>query len=472
MKIFFINNVLYYYLILFFCIGVNTAYSTDDKHTITVLGTGYVGLVTGTGLATIGNHVICADINQAKIESLKKNIVPFFEPELQELVMNAVKNNYLSFTTNVADAIVQSDILFIAVDTPSAEDGHADLTALYKVIDSIAKNINSYKIIVIKSTVPLTTNKLMEKYLLSKGIDHALFDIVSNPEFLREGSAVYDFFNPDRIIIGSNNKASSNHIARLYAPLKNGTIPVIITDTTSAEMVKYASNAFLASKISFINEIANLCDIVKADIVTVADGMGLDARITRHFLMPGPGFGGSCFPKDSRELLSTASDYNVSLEVVKGSLIANERQQHIAIEKLKKLLGPDLQNKTICILGLSFKANTDDIRYSPAIKTIELLQKESAIINAYDPAAIGNMTKLFPTVNYCPNADEAMKNSDAIILLTEWNEFKDIDWQTVHAKVNQPYIIDMRNILDPVTCQKQGFIYEGIGRSYFNTEHR
>jgi len=395
---------------------------------------------------------------------LNKNVVPFFEPGLQELVVDAIKNKRLSFTANVANAIVQGDILFIAVDTPSAEDGHANLSALYKVVDTIAKNINNYKIIVIKSTVPLTTNKLIEQYLLSKGIDHGLFDIVSNPEFLREGSAVYDFFNPDRVIIGSNNKTSSNFIANLYKPLKNGTVPVVITDTTSAEMIKYASNAFLASKISFINEIANLCDIVKADIITVADGMGLDARITRHFLMPGPGFGGSCFPKDSRELLSTASDYNVPLEVVKGSLIANERQQHIAIQKLKNLLGADLKDKTICILGLSFKANTDDIRYSPAIKTIELLQKESAVINAYDPAAIENMIKIFPTINYYHSAQAATKNSDAILILTEWKEFKDIDWQSVYTNVKQPYIIDMRNILDPTQCQEQGFIYNGIGR--------
>lgn len=456
-----------YSLILFICLLFNTVWSIETKQIITVLGTGYVGLVTGAGLAFLDNQVICADINKAKIDLLRKSSIPFFEPGLQELVNEAVLKNCLSFTYNVDEAIIKGDILFIAVGTPSGEDGHADLSALFNVLDTIIKNITSYKIIVVKSTVPLTTNKYIEHYLVNNGIDHSLFDIVSNPEFLREGSAVYDFLNPDRIVIGSNNQVSGNHIAALYRSLKNGTVPVIITDTNSAEMIKYASNAFLAAKISFINEIANLCDQVKADVVTVADGMGLDARITRHFLMPGPGFGGSCFPKDSKELLCTALKYNVSLEIVKASLVANQRQQYVAVEKLKNMLGSNLNNKTVCILGLSFKANTDDIRYSPAIKTIELLQNESAIIKAYDPVAMANMKELFPTVAYCSSIDEAVQNADAIILLTEWHEFKAIDWQAVRTQVNQACIIDMRNMLDPILCVQQGFMYDGIGRASY-----
>lgn len=441
-----------------------------SNNTLTVLGTGYVGLVTGVGFAYLGNRVICADINKDKIHMLQQNTVPFFEPGLQELVQELTLKKHLSFTDNVADAIDRGDILFIAVGTPSGQDGHADLSALFSVLDTIICTIKSYKIIVIKSTVPLMTNKKIEQYILDKGVDHRLFDIVSNPEFLREGSAVYDFLNPDRIIIGGSNQISTGCIAGLYKPLKDGAVPVIVTDTTSAELIKYASNAFLATKISFINEMANLCDGVGADIATVAHGMGLDERINNHFLRPGPGFGGSCFPKDSLELLATSLEYNVPLEVVKGLLAANNHQQSIAVKKVKDMLGANLREKTVCILGLSFKANTDDIRYSPAIKTIELLQSESATIKAYDPLAMEHMAKLFPEVGYCSSADEAICDADAIIILTEWDEFKCIDWKLARTKVNNPCLVDMRNILDPFVLMQEGFLYNGIGKGLYNIQ--
>lgn len=455
-------------LLLFYLIVVGEIGCFEHTHKlITVIGTGYVGLVTGTGFACLGNRVICADINTDKINSLKEYQVPFFEPGLRELVYNLALSGNLSFTDNVDNAVDQADILIIAVGTPSQEDGHADLSAVFKVLDTVIQNIHGYKIIVIKSTVPIGTNKKIEQYILDQGVDHALFDIVSNPEFLREGSAVYDFLNPDRIVIGSDNQNAAQCVAHLYEPLKNGQVPIVITDTISAELIKYASNAFLACKIGFINEIANLCDKVKADIITVAKGMGLDGRINQYFLNPGPGFGGSCFPKDSLELVATASEYNVPLEIVKGALTANQKQQVIAVEKLKAMIGSNLAEKSVCILGLSFKANTDDIRYSAAIKIIELLQQELVNIKAYDPAAMEHMAKLFPNITYCNSIDAAVSNADAIIILTEWNEFKCIDWQKVRTQVRQPFLVDMRNIVDPVVCIDLGFVYEGIGRGSF-----
>ncbi|RTL07502.1 UDP-glucose/GDP-mannose dehydrogenase family protein [Candidatus Dependentiae bacterium] len=459
---------------LLFCLIalVKTGCVKPIDNIITVIGTGYVGLVTGAGFASLGNQVICVDINTEKIKMLQKKQIPFFEPGLQELVHTVATTGHLSFTDNVGDAITKANILVIAVGTPSRADGHADLSALFKVLDTIICNMNNYKIIVVKSTVPITTNKKIEQYMLEKGIDHSLFAIVSNPEFLREGSAVYDFLNPDRVVIGTNNQAAAQCIADIYKPLKNGTVPLIITDTTSAELIKYASNAFLATKISFINEIANLCDHVDADIVTVAKGMGLDVRINPYFLNPGPGFGGSCFPKDSLELCATALAYNVPLDIVQGSLVVNNNQQELAVKKVKELMGPDLKGKTVCILGLSFKANTDDIRYSPAIKTIELLQKELVTIQAYDPVASSHMSVLFPDVTYAASIDDAVCNADVIIILTEWDVFKKIDWQKVRSQVRQPYLIDMRNIVDPVICMDTGFVYQGIGRgSYKNNNY-
>lgn len=456
-------------LLLFFLLSTASAgcFLPTNK-LITVIGTGYVGLVTGAGFASLGNQVICADVNTEKINMLQeKGKIPFFEPGLEELVHTVVSTGHLSFTSNVDYAVANANILVIAVGTPSQADGHADLTALFKVLDTIIGTINSYKIIVVKSTVPLTTNKTIEQYILDKGIDHSLFDIVSNPEFLREGSAVYDFLNPDRVVIGSNNQSAAKCIADLYKPLKDGTVPLIITDTTSAELIKYASNAFLATKISFINEIANLCDRVNADIVTVAKGMGLDVRINNYFLNPGPGFGGSCFPKDSLELCATALANNVPLEIVQASLVVNDNQQALPVKKVKDMMGSDLKGKTVAILGLSFKANTDDIRYSPAIKTIELLQQELVTIKAYDPVAMYNMSLLFPAITYCNSIDDAVYNADAIVILTEWDEFKCIDWHKVRSQVRQPYLVDMRNIVDPIMCMNQDFIYEGVGRGLY-----
>jgi UDPglucose 6-dehydrogenase len=459
-------------IILYLTLSINAHLDTKKTLTIAVLGTGYVGLVTGAGLAACGHSVICVDIDSRKIASLQNGIVPFFEPNLDTLVTDGIRNGNLLFTTQVENAVRQADVIFIAVGTPSAKDGSADLTALYAAVDSIKTCIDSYKMIVVKSTVPLHTNQHIEQLLIKYGVNQDLFDIVSNPEFLREGSAVYDFFNPDRIVVGVKNKVISSLFNRIYPFLPAQNIPFVVTDTNSAEMIKYASNAFLALKVSFVNEIARLCDVVGADVQQVTHGMGLDKRINHAFLKPGPGFGGYCFPKDSRELLYTASKYNVPLFTVAASLQTNEQQRTVAINKLKKVLGNDLSTKKIAVLGLAFKANTDDIRETPALEIIQQLQNEKATVSAYDPLAMNNMKMALPNISYCNDLYAAIHNADALLILTEWDEFKTIDFTKAAKLMHAKYIIDMRNIVDLQSCIDNGFICDAIGRSaYCSTLH-
>lgn len=453
--------------ILIFC-TIFTTYSQFNHEThIAVVGTGYVGLVTGVGLAEFGNHVICADIDKEKIACLRQYDIPIYEPGLQKLVKKNVEAQLLTFTYDTDLAIQLADIIFIAVGTPMADDGSADLSALKAVLHTIAKNLTSYKTIVTKSTVPIGTGKWIRSFF-----EHELhiapdsFSLVSNPEFLREGSAVKDFLHPDRIVIGAQSKKAFDTMRFVYDKLLQKEVPIIETNIITAETIKYASNAFLATKLSFINEMANLCDATGADILDVAHAMGMDKRISKYFLQPGPGFGGSCFPKDTNALVSIARDHNLNLLTVQSAIASNEIQQRKPIEKLTKILSTDLTDKTIAILGVAFKANTDDIRHACSIRIIENLLHLGAHIKVYDPAAMNNMKKIFSTIEYCDSLYEALSNADAALILTEWDEFKSLDIEKAGELMSQKIIIDARNILDAHTLTNAGFICDNIGRSY------
>lgn len=458
---------------LFFTITLLLCNHCEGKKTITIIGTGYVGLVSGAGLADIGNKVICTDIDVQKIINLQQGIVPIYEQGLNEIIAKNVENGRLSFTYDVSNAIQLGDIVFIAVGTPMSPNGSADLSYIYDVVKKISENIETYKIIVTKSTVPVGTGKVIRKKLEHEfNINPSLFSIVSNPEFLREGLAVSDFLEPDRIIIGADNEDALLEMCEVYAPLINSGIPYIFTNTQTAEMIKYASNAFLSVKISFINEIANICDALNADVQVVADGMGRDPRIGPYFLKPGPGFGGSCFPKDAQALIHIAQQNKLPLYTVQAALDANNLQQKKPVEKLINLLHKekkndiDLNNKHIAILGLAFKANTDDVRYSPAITTIQLLKEQGAIIRAYDPIASENMKQIFPDIQYFKNPYKAVTGADAIIIMTEWDEIKQLDFAKIKTLVRKPILVDARNIISPKLLKQLGFTCDTIGQSY------
>lgn len=437
---------------------------------IVVVGAGYVGLVTAAGLAACNNSVVCLDVDRVKIDNLCKGVMPFFEPGLQELVKNGVEKKFLRFSTDVSAEIETADIVFIAVGTPATSGGHADLSALHMVFDVIAETMNhykmnSYKLIVIKSTVPLNTNGRFIQWMIEKGVKKEYFDIVNCPEFLREGSAVYDFFNPDRMVVGASSNESAFKVVRLFPFIEAKQIPLIITDPTSAEMIKYASNAFLAVKVSFINEIANICDHMGADVAVVSRGLGLDHRISPYFLSPGPGFGGSCFPKDSLEIVSTARDCGIDVPTISGSLLTNQLQKQVAFQKLTALCGSDLRDKKIAILGLAFKANTDDIRYSPSIDSIMQLQAAGAKVVAYDPYAMENMQKLFPDLIYAHTSMDALVDANACVIMTDWAEFKTLDFERMASVMANPVVIDMRNVCDIALCKAYGIICDIVGRS-------
>jgi len=430
---------------------------------IGVMGTGYVGLVTGVCLADFGNSVICADIDEEKIQILKSGALPIFEPGLQELVERNTEAQRLTFTTDIKQCIAESQVIFIAVGTPQSTSGDADLTAIEKVAEMIGENLNGYKVIVTKSTVPVGTGSQIEQIISRHNGGGHEFDVVSNPEFLREGASVKDFMWPDRIVIGASNQRAVDIMRKVYRPLYIRETPLVITNIPTAEMIKYASNSFLAVKISFINEAANLCDETGADIHEVAKAMGLDGRISSKFLHPGPGYGGSCFPKDTRALVEMARKVNVRLNVVEAAIAANEYQPRRMVEKLKKLL-PDLPGKTIGFLGLSFKPNTDDIREAPAIPIIKAVIEAGAKVKAFDPVAMPNMEKVFPDIEYCGTVFTAVKNADALIILTEWNEFRSLDLEEVKKRMRSAKILDTRNILDTNVLSELGFEYLTVGR--------
>ena len=431
---------------------------------ITFIGTGYVGLVSGAGVSDFGHQVVCADIAKDKIAQLQKGEIPIYEPGLGDLVKRNVQAGRLSFTTNVDKAIQEADVVFIAVGTPQGDDGDADLTAIFKVAEMIGKNLNHYKVICTKSTVPIGTGKkIIDIIQKDKGEDKA-FDYVSNPEFLREGSAVKDFLWPDRVVLGTNSEKALKIMQDVYRPLFINETPMIQTSIQTAEMIKYASNAFLALKISYINEIANLCDEVDADIHEVAKAMGSDGRISPKFLHPGPGFGGSCFLKDTKALANLARKKGIQLRTVEGAIEANQAQKERMVEKIKGFFSGNISGKTIAILGLAFKSETDDIRDSSAIDMIQALLDGGAKVKAYDPIANNNMSKLFPSVVYCKNWEEAVKDTDGTVILTEWREFRGIDLEQMKALMNMPVILDTRNILPIKDLNRLGFQYENVGR--------
>lgn len=440
---------------------------------VTIIGTGYVGLVSGACLAEIGNSVICADIDSRKIVSLNDGVMPIYEVGLNEIVERNVDAGRLIFTDNVAEAIAEGDIIFIAVGTPMGEDGSANLSYIDGVVRMIAENIDSYKIIVTKSTVPVGTGRGIREQLENVyGIDPQLFSIVSNPEFLREGLAVNDFLYPDRLVIGTDSDSALIALCEVYESLIEGGTPYVLTNVQTAEMIKYAANAFLSVKISYINEIANLCDATDADVKTVAYAMGLDHRISPAFLNPGPGFGGSCFPKDSQAIIHIARQHNLPFYTVQAALDANVIQKGKPVEKLQELMKREfriqegLAGKTVAVFGLAFKAGTDDVRYSPAITTISLLLEAGACVRAYDPIAAENMRMIFPDITYCSSPYEAAKDADAAIIMTDWDDIKQIDFARLKKIMGYPMIVDARNVVNPEILKQLGFACDSIGQSY------
>lgn len=436
---------------------------------IAMIGVGYVGLVSGTSLADFGNKVICVDIDKAKIEKLQNSILPFFEPGLIDLVKTNVVKKRLIFTADMSMAIRSSEVIFIAVPTPSDKTGGVDLSYVFDVVDNVAKELSDFKVIVTKSTVPVGTGDKIRERLLSKGVSEELFDIVSNPEFLREGSSVNDFMRPDRIVIGTGSEKTLEIMKDIYRPLYIIETPIVATDIRTAEMIKYASNAFLATKISYINEIANICEHVGADIQVVAKAMGLDGRIGKKFLHAGPGFGGSCFPKDTLALTKIAEQAGARATIVETVIDVNKKQKMRVVEKLLKFV-PDLNGKTIGILGLAFKPNTDDVRDAPALTVIEEILSRGGQIKAYDPEAMSEMRKHFPEITYVASSENSIKGADALIILTEWNEFRDMNLDFIKSVMKKPVMIDSRNIYDPQMVIQKGFLYDCFGRSLKNID--
>jgi len=440
-----------------------------DSNNVAIIGTGYVGLVTGACLSEFGLNVICVDSDISKISLLNNNIIPFYEPELKQLVEKNRAAQRLSFTSDIKEAIDQSTVIFIAVGTPPQEDGSADLNYVLNATKSIADYMNEYKLIVIKSTVPVGTcrrvKELITNVLRERNVK-VEFDVASNPEFLREGSAIRDFMYPDRIVIGFENERAKNILKDIYNVLYLIDVPFVFTNLETAEMIKYASNAFLATKISFINEIANLCDEVGADVHDVAKAMGMDGRIGKYFLHPGPGFGGSCLPKDTRALLDIGKNFGAEMRLIKAVIEINESQWKRLLEKMRSFLG-EFQNKIITVLGLSFKPNTDDIRESPAIKFISHLLQEGAYVQVYDPVSIKNAAMLFSDksrITFCADEYEAAQYADAIAILTEWNQFRHLDLNKIKTLMKDKYFFDYRNVYEPEDVKKCGFIYYGVGR--------
>ena len=430
---------------------------------ITVVGVGYVGLVSGASFADLGNRVVCLDIDETRIKNLKKGILPIYEPGLEELVKRNVRADRLHFTTSYEDALAEAEIVFIAVGTPSDVDGQADLRYVRMAAESIADVLDHSVIIVNKSTVPVGTGDWVAEIIRNRQPDVPSFDVVSCPEFLREGSAISDFMNPDRVILGSMNPEAAEIVAQLHLPLRT---TIMITDLRTAEMVKYASNAFLAAKISFINEIANICEALGADVKEVAYGMGLDKRIGPHFLDAGLGCGGSCFPKDVKALASMAEIEGRHPHLLHAVMDINRDQRFAPMRKVSELLGGDLRDRVVGILGLAFKPNTDDMRDAPSIDVIRNLQRKGATIRAYDPVAMDNAEGVLHDVEMMKSAYNVADGADALILVTEWNEFKNLDLERIRTLMRQPILVDGRNIYDPNRVRNLGFKYMGIGRGY------
>ena len=430
---------------------------------IAVIGTGYVGLVTGACFSELGVNVTCIDKDEAKIAGLRKGVMPIYEPGLEELVEKNVKQGRLSFTTDLKAAVERSLVVFIAVGTPSDREGNADLTFVKEVAASIGRSLNEYKVIVTKSTVPMGTGRMIRGIVEESRPGSIQFSVASNPEFLREGSAVEDFMRPNRVVIGTEDSQAAAILRDLYRPLYLIETPFLATDVVTAEMIKYASNAFLATKISFINEIATLCDLLGADVHHVARGMGLDNRIGRKFLHPGPGFGGSCFPKDTLAVLAISRAAGYEMKVVKAVIDVNDGQTSLMVGKILEAL-KEPKGKVAAVLGLSFKPNTDDIRESPALKIVEGLQREGVKIRAYDPIAMDNARQVLRDVAFCNDEYSTAEGSDVLVLATEWNQFRALDLKRIRSLMRAPAVVDLRNIYEPQEMARLGFRYRCVGR--------
>ena len=428
-----------------------------------MIGTGYVGLVSGVCFSDLGNNVICVDKDANKIDQLKNGKIPIYEPGLEELVLKNYKNKLLSFSTNLKDAVKKSDIIFICVGTPTKRGGSgADLSQIYSVAKEISSSINKFKIIITKSTVPVTTGDEVEKILLKKN-NKKNFSVVSNPEFLREGEAIRDFIYPDRVVIGTNDKKSNKILKNLYQPLISKGAKYINTSRRAAELIKYASNAFLATKITFINEIANLCEKTGIDVEDISIGMGLDKRIGGRFLRAGPAYGGSCFPKDTKAITTTADKFKTNLTVIKSVIKSNEKRSALLLNRVYEILNRKIRNKKITFLGVTFKANTDDMRDSSSLKMIPALSKKGSIIRYFDPTGYKKEFKRYKNVFNSKTIKEAVEDSDLVIIHTEWNDFKSINFKNL-VKKKKFIIFDMRNIYSPSKVKKQGFTYYSVGK--------
>jgi UDPglucose 6-dehydrogenase len=430
---------------------------------IAVIGTGYVGLVTGACFAEFGVDVTCVDVDQEKIERLLNSVMPIYEPGLEQLVAKNTQAGRLRFTTDVRQAVEQALVIFLAVGTPPKPDGSPNLSFVEAAACSVADYMNGYKVIVTKSTVPIGTGEHIRKLIAERKKSKATFGVVSNPEFLREGAAINDFMRPDRVVIGSRDEEAVAIMKDLYRPLYLIEAPFVITSLEAAELTKYAANAFLATKVSFINEIANLCDKIGCDVHDVARAIGMDKRIGSKFLHPGPGFGGSCFPKDTRALSSVARQYDCGSLIVDAVVEVNQRQGELMLTKIRKLVGK-FDGKTIAVLGLAFKPETDDMREAPAIAIIRSLVDDGAKVRAYDPVAVAEAKKLLTDIEYADDEYAAVAGADALVFVTEWNQFRALDLKRIRDLMATPKVIDLRNIYDPDDMRELGFEYVGVGR--------
>jgi len=433
---------------------------------VVMIGTGYVGLVSGVCFADFGHDVICVDKDSQKIDMLNAGGIPIYEPGLDDLVAKNIKAGRLSFTTDLPSAMDTANVVFIAVGTPARRgDGYADLSYVYAAAEEISQYINGFTVIVTKSTVPVGTGDEVER-IIARSHNVESFAVVSNPEFLREGAAIKDFKIPDRVIVGTEDEGAQDVMRALYRPLYINETPILFTSRKTSELIKYAANSFLATKITFINEMADMCEAVGADVQEVARGIGLDKRIGGKFLHAGPGYGGSCFPKDTLALIRTAEEANVTLSVVNAVVEANATRKRHMGEKVVEVLGGDVMGKKIAILGLAFKPNTDDMRDAPSITIIQSLQDKGAIIKAYDPKAMKEAEHILTNVTYAQNSYDCLQDADALVIVTEWDEFRALDMPRVMQALKTPTIIDLRNIYRPENMKKQGFQYASIGRPF------
>ena len=431
---------------------------------IAMIGTGYVGLVSGACFMKFGVDVVCVDKDESKIETLKSGEIPIYEPGLDALVAEGFESGRLSVTTNLAEAVDGADAVFIAVGTPSRRgDGHADLSFVYAAAEEIAHALTGYTVVVTKSTVPVGTGQVVDRIIREARPD-AEFDVVSNPEFLREGSAIEDFMRPDRVVIGTDSAPAQEIMRTLYRPLYLLETPMLFTKRETAELIKYATNAFLATKITFINEMADVCDQLGANVSDVARGIGLDGRIGRKFLHAGPGYGGSCFPKDTLALARTAREAGAPVTIVESVIAANSNRKKAMAERIVAACGGSIDGKTMAVLGVTFKPNTDDMRESPSLDILPALQEAGARVCAYDPEGMGEAGPLLPGVEWCEGAYETMEGAEAVVIITEWNEFRLLDLDRVKSLLRQPLMIDLRNIYDPNEMATAGFVYHSIGR--------